>query len=177
MSIDDFGTGFMSRSRLRTLKVSEVKIARTCIAALPGDRATVRSLIDLGSRLGCLVTAVGVEWQEMSDWLLDAGCDHGQGYLWLRARAWTEVSQVFGPGGANYSDERFNPIARPLGVVEISGGLIVISGSPAGISQTVIRAVGFGALLDAMPDARSCLGIRGGSTTRNPVGPAGATAL
>ena len=51
MSIDDFGTGFMSRSRLRTLKVSEVKIARTCIAALPGDRATVRSLIDLGSQV------------------------------------------------------------------------------------------------------------------------------
>ena len=99
MSIDDFGTGFTSLSQLRTLKVSEVKIARTFIAALPGDRARVRSLIDLGSSLGCLVTAVGVEWQEVSDWLLDAGCDHGQGYLWLRARAWSEVSQVFGPGG------------------------------------------------------------------------------
>jgi diguanylate cyclase len=99
MSVDDFGTGFTSLSQLRTLKVSEVKIARTFIAALPGDRATVRSLIDLGSSLGCLVTAVGVEWQEVADWLLDSGCDHGQGYLWLRARAWSEVSQVFGPGG------------------------------------------------------------------------------
>ena len=99
ISVDDFGTGFMSKSQLRTLKVSEVKIARTLVAALPGDRATVRALIDLGSSLGCLVTAVGVEWQEVSDWLLEAGCDHAQGHLWLRARAWTEVAEVFGPGG------------------------------------------------------------------------------
>ncbi len=99
MTIDDFGAGFASLSQLRNLKVSEVKIARTFITALPGDRAKVRSLIDLGSSLGCLVTAVGVEWQEAADWLLDAGCDHGQGYLWLRARAWPEVSEIFGPGG------------------------------------------------------------------------------
>ena len=99
VSIDDFGTGFISESQLRTLKVAEVKIAKTFVAALPGDRATVRALIDRGSSLGCLVTAVGVEWQEVADWLLDAGCDHAQGYLWLRGRAWTEVAEVFGPGG------------------------------------------------------------------------------
>ena len=99
MSIDDFGTGFMSLSQLRTLKVSEVKIARKLISALPGDSAMVRSLIDLGSSLGCLVTAVGVEWQEVADWLLEVGCDHAQGHLWLRARAWPEVAQVFGPAG------------------------------------------------------------------------------
>lgn len=42
---------------------------------------------------------MGVEWQEVSDWLLEAGCDHAQGHLWLRARAWIEVAEVFGPGG------------------------------------------------------------------------------
>jgi len=99
VSIDDFGTGFTSPGDLRFLKVSEVKIARTLITSLPADRARVRSLIDLGSSLGCLVTAVGVEWQEVADWLMDAGCDHAQGYLWLRPRAWTEVAEVFGPGG------------------------------------------------------------------------------
>lgn len=26
----------------------------------------------------------GVEWQDVADWLVDAGCDHAQGYLWLR---------------------------------------------------------------------------------------------
>ena len=99
MSIDDFGIGYTSLSQLRTLKVSEVKIDRTFLAALPGneqDRAKVRSLIDLGHSLGRLVTAEGVEWQDVADWLLGAGCDHAQGYLWLRPRAWAEVAQVFG---------------------------------------------------------------------------------
>lgn len=98
MSIDDFGIGYTSLSLLRTLQVSQVKIDGTFLAALPGseqDRAKVRSLIDLGHSLGCSVTAVGVEWQNVADWLVDAGCDHAQGYLWLRPRAWTEVAQVF----------------------------------------------------------------------------------
>ena len=99
MSIDDFGIGYTSLSQLRTLQVCEVKIDRTFLAALPGseqDRAKVRSLIDLGHSLGCSVTAEGVEWQDVADWLVDAGCDHAQGYLWLRPRSWTEVAQVFG---------------------------------------------------------------------------------
>jgi len=99
VSIDDFGIGDTSLSQLRTLHVSEVKIDPTFIAALPGheqDRARVSALIDLGHSLGCRVTAEGVEWPEVADWLVNAGCDHAQGYLWLRPRAWTEVAQVFG---------------------------------------------------------------------------------
>ena len=98
MSIDDFGIGYTSLSQLSTLLVSEVKIDRTFLAALPGseqDRAKVRSLIALGHSLGCSVTAEGVEWQDVADWLVDAGCDQAQGYLWLRPRTWTEVAQVF----------------------------------------------------------------------------------
>lgn len=98
VSIDDFGTGHTSLSQLRALQVSEVKIDHMFVAALPGneqDRAKVHSLIDLGHSLGCSVTAEGVEWQDVADWLVDAGCDHAQGYLWLRPRSWTEVAQVF----------------------------------------------------------------------------------
>jgi len=103
MSIDDFGIGYTSLSQLRAIKAQEVKIDRTLIAALPGneqDRAKVRSLIDLGHSLGCSVTAEGVEWQDVADWLVDAGCDHAQGYLWLRPRSWTEVARVFGATSA-----------------------------------------------------------------------------
>jgi EAL domain-containing protein (putative c-di-GMP-specific phosphodiesterase class I) len=100
MSIDDFGIGYTSLSQLRTLQVSEVKIDQTFVAGLPGneqDRAIVRSVIDLGHNLGCMVTAEGVEWQDVADWLLDAGCDQAQGYLWQRPRPWHEVARVFGP--------------------------------------------------------------------------------
>ena len=100
ISIDDFGIGYTSLSQLRTLRVSEVKIDQSFVAGLPGneqDRAIVRSVIDLGHNLGCMVTAEGVEYQDVADWLMDAGCDQAQGYLWLRPRPWHEVTHVFGP--------------------------------------------------------------------------------
>ena len=103
ISIDDFGIGFTGLSQLRTLKVAEVKIDRLFIAGLPDnekDRAIVRSIIDLGHRLGCLVTAEGVERRDVADWLSDAGCDHGQGYLWLRPSPWTEVVHIPGASTA-----------------------------------------------------------------------------
>ncbi|MEO6143831.1 MAG: bifunctional diguanylate cyclase/phosphodiesterase [Dermatophilaceae bacterium] len=99
MSVDDFGIGFTSLSQLRNLKVSEVKIDRTFISGLPGneqDRVIVRSVIDLGHSLGCMVTAEGVESQDVADWLVEAGCDHAQGFLWSRPRPWPEVAQTFG---------------------------------------------------------------------------------
>jgi len=99
MSIDDFGIGYTSLSQMRTMNVSEVKIDRTFVSGIPGneqDRVIVRSVIDLGHSLGCLVTAEGVESQEVADWLVDAGCDHAQGYLWSRPLPWADVAQAFG---------------------------------------------------------------------------------
>jgi diguanylate cyclase (GGDEF)-like protein len=99
MSIDDFGIGYTSLSQIRTLNVSEVKIDRTFVSGISGneqDRVIVHSVIDLGHSLGCLVTAEGVESQEVADWLVDAGCDHAQGYLWSRPLPWAEVARAFG---------------------------------------------------------------------------------
>ena len=104
ISIDDFGTGFTGLSQLRTVQVSEVKIDRTVLSDLPGserDRAFVRSVIDIGHSLGCVVTAEGVESQDVADALADAGCDQAQGYLWLRPCPWTEVALAFGVAPAH----------------------------------------------------------------------------
>lgn len=84
ISIEDFGRGFTGLSRLRTIQVSEVKIDWTFLAGLPGserDRAIVRSVIDLGHSLGCLVTTEGVESQDVADVPAGAGSDQAQGYL------------------------------------------------------------------------------------------------
>ena len=99
ISIDDFGAGFTGLSQLRNVQVSEVKIDPTFLTDLPGNhkaRAIVRSVIDLGHSLGCVVTAEGVESQDIADALADAGCDQAQGYLWLRPCPWTEVAHAFG---------------------------------------------------------------------------------
>ena len=94
MSVDDFGIGYTGLSQLRTLDVAEIKIDRTFVAGVtvnPQDSAIVRSIIDLGHRLGCVVTAEGVETQDVADWLVSAGCDYGQGYLWARPAPWASV--------------------------------------------------------------------------------------
>jgi diguanylate cyclase (GGDEF)-like protein len=99
MAIDVVGIGHPLLSHQPGIKVSEVKIDRAIVADLPvneHDRAIVRSVIDIGHSLGCQVTAQGVELREVADWLVEAGCDQAQGYLWLRPSSWTEVAQVFG---------------------------------------------------------------------------------
>jgi len=103
IAIDDFGVGYTSLSKLRTLAVSEVKIDREFVMGLPGneqDRAIVRSVVDLGHSLGCRVTAEGVETQDVADWLVATGCDQAQGYLWLRPSPWPDVARALSPGRA-----------------------------------------------------------------------------
>jgi diguanylate cyclase (GGDEF)-like protein len=94
VSVDDFGVGYTGLSQLRAMSIREIKIDRAFIANLEHsqqDRAIVASVIDLAHGLGCTVTAEGVETQGVADWLADAGCDHGQGYLWLRPSRWQEI--------------------------------------------------------------------------------------
>jgi diguanylate cyclase (GGDEF)-like protein len=94
VSVDDFGVGYTGLSQLRAMSIREIKIDRAFIANLENsqqDRAIVASVIDLAHGLGCTVTAEGVETQGVADWLADAGCDHGQGYLWLRPSPWQEI--------------------------------------------------------------------------------------
>jgi diguanylate cyclase len=102
ISMDHFDMGLTDLAQMCTTYVSEIKIDRTFLGGLPGnerDRAIVRSVIDLGHSLGCLVTAQGVDSQDVADALKDAGCDDAQGHLWLRPGPWTEVARVFGATG------------------------------------------------------------------------------
>jgi diguanylate cyclase (GGDEF)-like protein len=83
LSIDDFGVGQSSLSYLRRLPVRELKIDKSFVLNLARnaeDRTIVRSVIELGHRLGYSVTAEGVEDEAALTGLTDYGCDHAQGY-------------------------------------------------------------------------------------------------
>ena len=83
-AVDDFGTGYSSLAYLRALPIDHLKIDRAFIKDLPGDDdavAIARAIIDLGHALGYRITAEGIETQEQYDFLRNAGCDQGQGYL------------------------------------------------------------------------------------------------
>jgi EAL domain-containing protein (putative c-di-GMP-specific phosphodiesterase class I) len=83
-SIDDFGTGYSSLSRLRSLPIDTLKIDRTFVAGVPGnrkDKELVQAVITIAHGFGQVVCAEGVESQEQLEFLRGAGCDLVQGYL------------------------------------------------------------------------------------------------
>ena len=87
IAIDDFGSGFSSLSELRKLPVDELKIDRPYVSGLigdRGDRALVRSAIDLAHHFEIAVAAEGVESPAVLDELQRLGCDYAQGFLIAR---------------------------------------------------------------------------------------------
>ena len=83
LSIDDFGTGYSSLNQLKRMPVTQLKIDRSFVSALPNDRddaVIVQSVINLGHNLGMRVVAEGVENRAHLDYLRDLGCDYVQGY-------------------------------------------------------------------------------------------------
>ncbi len=83
LSIDDFGTGHSSLSRLRKLPVSELKIDRAFVMDMEknqDDLVIVESTIRLAHNLGLDVVAEGVENARILKHLTRLGCDMVQGY-------------------------------------------------------------------------------------------------
>ncbi|PLX93367.1 MAG: diguanylate cyclase [Desulfuromonas sp.] len=84
LSIDDFGTGHSSLSYLRDLPIRQIKIDRSFIGRLPGDKhssAIVEAIIAMASSLDLVVTAEGVETESQLDFLKSRNCDLAQGYF------------------------------------------------------------------------------------------------
>ena len=82
LAIDDFGSGFSSLSHLRRFPLDELKIDRPFVQGMladAGDRALVRSVIDLAHHFGLRACAEGVERHEIRAALAGYGCDFAQG--------------------------------------------------------------------------------------------------
>jgi diguanylate cyclase (GGDEF)-like protein len=83
LSVDDFGTGHSSLSRLTDLPVQEMKIDKSFVQDIAhhrGRQAVAVASQQLGSALGLHVVAEGVESQAEFDLLRDIGVDSIQGY-------------------------------------------------------------------------------------------------
>lgn len=83
ISVDDYGIGQSSLSKLKSLPVDELKIDKCFILALDSskeDQYIVSSTIELGHKLGLRVVAEGVENKESLSLLEQYGCDYIQGY-------------------------------------------------------------------------------------------------
>ncbi|MEH2316004.1 EAL domain-containing protein [Nostoc sp.] len=97
ISIDDFGTGHSSLSRLQLLPLHNLKIDKSFIQDLTHDVKVahiIKAIVGLGQSLGLKLTAEGVETEEELAFLRSINCDDVQGFLFYRplsAKIATEI--------------------------------------------------------------------------------------
>jgi diguanylate cyclase (GGDEF)-like protein len=83
IAMDDFGTGYTSLAYLQRLPIDILKIDRSFVSKMMGDRdsfAIIRAVLSLATALGMTTTAEGIETEELSRTLGYLGCSYGQGY-------------------------------------------------------------------------------------------------
>jgi diguanylate cyclase (GGDEF)-like protein/PAS domain S-box-containing protein len=94
--IDNFCTGYLSLSILKTLPIDALKIDRTFvhnIPANPNDTAIVKASIALAHSLNLKIIAAGVETEETIAFLKEQGCDQIQGFLFSKPLIASEMSE------------------------------------------------------------------------------------
>jgi len=90
VSVDGFGTGFLSTGQLRSEPVDRIKIDRSLVTGIAGsawDTMVVRNIIEMARTLGTETVAEGVEDLAVAGLLRDLGCDAAQGWLYGRPAA------------------------------------------------------------------------------------------
>ena len=85
IDIDDFGTGYSSLSYLQRFEADQLKIDRSFVSNIVGDRGEnaeiVRTIVTLARHLGMEAVAEGVETQDQLRMLRELGCGSVQGFL------------------------------------------------------------------------------------------------
>jgi diguanylate cyclase (GGDEF)-like protein len=97
-SLDDFGTGHSSLSRLRQLSVDKLKIDRSFVMDLDDevvDAPLLVSIIGLAHSLGLGVVAEGVETKQQADVLTTHGCEELQGFYFSRPLSTQQMNAFF----------------------------------------------------------------------------------
>jgi len=99
ISMDDFGTGYSSLSYLRSFPFDKIKIDQTFVRDILEDSdamAIIKAVLDLGSSMGIVTTAEGVETLEQLNALRGQGCAEIQGYFISRPAPASEIAKLLG---------------------------------------------------------------------------------
>src|SRR5579863_6027667 len=97
VAMDDFGTGYSSLATLHAFPFDKIKLDQSFVKRLPHDEAAaaiVRTVLALGESLHMPVLAEGIETEAQWDFLAQAGCAKGQGFLFAKPVAVTQLPTV-----------------------------------------------------------------------------------
>lgn len=97
LSIDDFGTGYSSLSHLHRFEANSLKIDRSFIynmVDVSESLEIVKTIMLLAHNLNMDVIAEGIETTAQREQLRDMGCAYGQGYLFAKPLAATQLKEI-----------------------------------------------------------------------------------
>lgn len=97
VALDDFGTGYSSLAYLRRFPLDVLKIDRCFVADLEAgssDAAIVRTILGLADNLELESVAEGVETTAQQAFLVDAGCQTLQGFLFARPQPAADCARL-----------------------------------------------------------------------------------
>lgn len=83
LSLDDFGVGASSFSRIQELQADIIKLDKGFLSGFDvGEkkRIVIENIISMANSLGFVTLAEGIESKENLDFMIDVGCEMGQGY-------------------------------------------------------------------------------------------------
>ncbi|WP_050179607.1 putative bifunctional diguanylate cyclase/phosphodiesterase [Domibacillus robiginosus] len=99
VSIDDFGTGYSSLSVLNQLPIDYLKIDQSFVKeALSNSCISVilKTTIQMGYNLKFDLIAEGIETEQQAAFLLENGCQIGQGYLFSKPLPPNKIDELLG---------------------------------------------------------------------------------
>ncbi len=107
ISLDDFGTGFSSLSRLHELPVNELKIDMSFVRRITTEEGKImlQTIVDMGKAMKLNLVAEGVEAEETVYALRLMGVQNLQGYYFSRPLPHKECLQFISNNIQQYSDD------------------------------------------------------------------------
>jgi diguanylate cyclase (GGDEF)-like protein len=87
IALDDFGTGYSSLAYITRFPPDRIKIDKAFVFNVDrqsSDAAIASAILSLGTSLGIIVTAEGIERPGQLEWLRARGCHEAQGFLLSR---------------------------------------------------------------------------------------------
>ncbi len=101
VAIDDFGTGYSSLAYLAELPVDILKVDKSFVdhvCTTDDAGSLVHAIIAMSCSLRLTTVAEGVEQLDQAEWLQQARCSVGQGYLWSRPVDFTTANALLTNG-------------------------------------------------------------------------------
>jgi predicted signal transduction protein with EAL and GGDEF domain len=101
LAIDDFGTGYSSLSYLSRFPLDKLKVDQSFVRGIPADGTSTEIasvIVTMGHTLGLEVLAEGVETLEQEHFLIEHGCDTLQGWLFAKAVAVDQATELLRRG-------------------------------------------------------------------------------